>query len=187
MNGAKDDLDTQIQFVRHNFDNQQALIRFADAKAGALITILIFLGASATPVAKDAARQLGWSTPTQEVLTAVFVISSLAFLAAFLGMLVRVLRLIAPHRTQHTEAVAGQTLMYYEHVLLHRDNGAYYDAVRAAEKQLILRNTSDQVYELATILRGKMEQLTKARMLVAIAFVAWVVVVAASFLLLRLS
>ena len=39
-------LDNQIQFARHNFDNHQALIRSADTKAGAAITIMAFLAAS---------------------------------------------------------------------------------------------------------------------------------------------
>jgi hypothetical protein len=32
--GAATDVQSQIQFLRHNFDNHQALIRFADTKAG---------------------------------------------------------------------------------------------------------------------------------------------------------
>ena len=35
-------LEQQIQFARHNFENHQALIRFADTKAAAIITIVIF-------------------------------------------------------------------------------------------------------------------------------------------------
>ncbi len=49
---APADPNAQLQFLRHNFDNHQNLIRFADAKAAAYITLMVFLGASSFPVAK---------------------------------------------------------------------------------------------------------------------------------------
>lgn len=50
----------QIAFARHNFDNLQSLIRFADAKAGFFASFLLFLVASTFPVGKDAIPKLRW-------------------------------------------------------------------------------------------------------------------------------
>jgi hypothetical protein len=43
-----------ILFARHNFDDYQALIRASDAKAGVLVTLMVFLAASSSQVSKDA-------------------------------------------------------------------------------------------------------------------------------------
>ena len=55
--------DLQIAFARHNFEDQQALIRSADAKAGAFITLLLFLAAIVIPLGKEAVPKLRTPPP----------------------------------------------------------------------------------------------------------------------------
>jgi hypothetical protein len=55
--GAEGDL---ITFARHNFDTHQALLRFTDTKAGAFLTVVIFLAGSDIPIVKDAVHKLVW-------------------------------------------------------------------------------------------------------------------------------
>jgi hypothetical protein len=50
-----------LAFARHVFDNYQALIRSIDAKAGAVVALAIFLGASLFPVIKDAVSHVSRS------------------------------------------------------------------------------------------------------------------------------
>jgi hypothetical protein len=74
MSDAEKLWDLQLQFARHNFENHQALIRFSDTKAGAMITLYVFLAASALQVIKDAAVAVHVRPGTVAVASLVFAI-----------------------------------------------------------------------------------------------------------------
>lgn len=168
-------IDAQIQFVRHNFDNHQSLIRFADTKAGAYVTLLVFLGASGIPLAKDAVKQLRWIVCGGVLTSGVYCASGLLFIASFLWTVYLVYRVIRPRGARHyVVARKGHDLLFYDHVLLHSDNEEYFNAVAAADGSLLLRNLTDQVFELAHICREKMHYLRNARLPIFLAFFAWV-------------
>ena len=82
-------------------------------------------------------------------------------------------------------AQKGRELMWQDHVLLHKNNEEYFSAVRAASPELILRNLTDQVFELAHISSEKMKALAGVRFLIWIGFASWVVVIASGLLLER--
>ena len=46
---ATKNLGPQIEFARHVYDNQQAIIRQLDVKAGVFVTLLVFLASGALP------------------------------------------------------------------------------------------------------------------------------------------
>ena len=57
----------RIGFAWKNFDDQQAIIRAADLKAGYLVTFLLFFGASTIPLGKEVLPRLRWGS-TGEIL-----------------------------------------------------------------------------------------------------------------------
>src|SRR5258706_10622664 len=157
---ASDDptLDSQIEFARHNFDNHQALIRSSDTKAGVAITVMVFLAASALQISKDAISKLHLHPRSVAFLSVAFVVAALGLLLAVLFSLAMVLRVLHPRGDRYYVAPQkDRDLMWQRHVLLHEGNEVYFSAVRAASQELILRNLTDQIFELAHISSEKME------------------------------
>ena len=73
--------------------------------------------------------------------------------------------------------------MWQDHVLLHQNNEEYFSAVCAATPELILRNLTDQVFELAHISSEKMESLTNIRWVIGLGFASCVSLIASGLLL----
>ena len=74
----------QIEFARHNYDNQQALIRQLDVKAGVFITLLVFLATGVLPGARDVSAKLHWSG--KGALTSwIYVATGLVLVVGFLA------------------------------------------------------------------------------------------------------
>jgi hypothetical protein len=73
--------------------------------------------------------------------------------------------------------------MWQEHVLLHENNEEYFSAVRSAPPELILRNLTDQVYELAHISKEKMHALAGNLWIAWLGFGSWVIVVGSGLML----
>jgi hypothetical protein len=165
----------QISFARHNFDNLQSLIRFADAKAGFFASFLLFLAASTFPVGKDAIPKLRWIFCAGFVSSGIYLLSFATLSVAFIWSFVLLFGIVAPRRAKHyRSAQVGHELLYHEHVAAHRDNDEYHAAVLAASPELILRNLTDQIYELGHICRRKMDGLNGTRIPISIAFCAWI-------------
>ncbi len=184
--GSPLDSGLQLQFARHNFDNHQSLIRLADAKAAAYVTLLIFLGASSFPIAKDVVGKLHAQWGGGAFTSAVWLVSYIVFLVAFLWVVLLTHSVIKPRGARHYKSAQhGQSLMFYEHILLHASSDDYFQAIAAAAPDQILRNTTDQVYELAHICRDKMAALTHAREPLLVAFFSWALNVCTGLLLVR--
>jgi hypothetical protein len=165
----------RITFARHNFENHQALIRAADTKAGVLITLLLFLGASTIPLGRDVIPRLRWIVGGGALVSSGYLLSYAVLVVGFVSALIEVYNVVSPRgATNYAAPKAGHDLIFYEHVLLHRDNSEYFNAVYSASADLILRNLTDQVFQLAHICREKMDVLLRARRPVVLAFSAWV-------------
>jgi hypothetical protein len=176
----------QLQFARHNFDNHQNPIRLADAKAAAYVTLLIFLGASSFPIAKDVVGKLRAQWGGGAFTSAVYLLSYALFLFSFFWVVTLMHRVIKPRGARHYKRTQQtHSFMFYEHVLLHASNDDYFEAVAAAAPDRILRNTTDQIYELAHICRDKMAALTRARGPLLLAFISWALNVCTGLLILR--
>ena len=178
-------LDQQIQFARHNFENEQALIRFADTKAAAIITIVIFLAASGLQIAKDATHYLIFNTPIGLVVSIVFICSCVTFLLAFLWCLVRVETALKPRGGDLRKPQIGRDILWQDHVLNHTTDDQYFDAVRKADSELLLRNLTDQIYELSHISREKMSAIQQSRRASLWAAASWIVNMISALILLR--
>jgi hypothetical protein len=164
-----------ISFARHNFENHQSMIRAADTKAGVLITLLLFLGASTIPLGRDVVPKLRWEIGGGAIVSSVYLLTYAVFLAGFVWALIEVSNVVTPRGATHYAAPkAGHDLIYYDHVLLHKDSAEYFEALSHASALLILRNLTDQVFQLANICKAKMDGLVNAKRPVAFAFFAWV-------------
>lgn len=164
-------VDDQVQFARHNLDNHQALIRFADTKAAAFLTLLVFLGATALPIAKDAAPKLRLIACGGAFTSSLYLVSSALFLIGFGWTLTPVYLVMTPRGARHHQSARrGHELLFFDHVLLHPNHEDYFAAVSGAAPELLLRNLTDQVYELAAICHDKMGYLNKARLPVFLSF-----------------
>jgi hypothetical protein len=179
-------LDKQIQFARHNFDNLQALIRASDTKAGATVTIMVFLAASALQISKDAVEKLHLHTFPVLLISCVFVIAAMGLFISVLWSFMAVHRVLRPRGARFTSAEKGRDLMWQDHVLLHQNNEEYFSAVSAASHELILRNLTDQVFELAHISKEKMDALRNIRVFLWLGFPSWVVLIGSGLALGRL-
>jgi hypothetical protein len=167
-------IDDQIDFARHNFDNHQSLIRFADTKAAAYLTLLVFLGASGMPVAKDAVPKLEFIEGTKLLGSSLYLLSCVSFLVGFFWTLALVYFIIRPRGARfYRSPERGHELMFFGHVMLHKNHEDYFHAVSNAKVDLLLRNLTDQVFELAKICQEKMVHLSNARFPVLLAFCSW--------------
>ena len=168
------DLDRQIQFARHNFDNHQALIRSFDAKAGAMATIMLFLAASAVQISKDAVGKLHAQPFRVALYSVFFMLASFGLALSVVWSFIAVQRVLRPRRgVRHTSPEKGHELMWQEHVLLYQNKEEYFSAVRAASPELILHNLTDQIFELADISSDKMRALMNVRGFIWLGFASW--------------
>lgn len=178
--------EKQIQFARHHFDNLQSLIRFVDTKAGVIITVVIFLGATLIPVAKDAIPALHASPCVAALASSFFLAGCTGFVIALAWILFHVQEVLKPRGAQHyRQIIPGHELMWQDHVITCQTNAGYFSAVRAASDDIILRNVTDQIFELAHISKQKMDAFHRARMALWGAFFAWVGAVIFGVMVLR--
>ena len=166
----------RISFVRHNLDNHQAMIRMADAKAGVLVTLLLFLGATTIPLGKDTIPLLGSTSPIGPLTSGAYLLSYAALAVGFIWALILISKAVSPREATHYRSeVTGKNLFYFKHVVNFPSNDKYFDAVQQASPELMLRNLTDQLFELAHICEQKMRNLKTASFPVKLAFLAWTV------------
>jgi len=179
-------LEHQIAFARHNFDNHQALIRACDTKSAVLITIMVFLGASVLQISKDAAAKIRWHPRGMALLSGFFVAAAVALFVAIIRAFITVHRVVKSRGARYYMApLPGRDLLWQEHVLLHGNNTEYFEAVQSASQATILRNLTDQVFELAHISKEKMDSLRGAHWAIWLAFWSWAAAVALGLILLK--
>lgn len=150
----------QIEFAWRNFEDQQAIIRAADLKAGYLVTFLLFFGASTIPLGKDVIPKLDWANAMDDLASAVYLLTYLGLVVAFVWSLVLISRALTPQIAKNHDAPReGSGLLYYEHVIRHKDGAQYFEAVSSANPEQILRNVTEQVFALSQICKSKMDSL----------------------------
>lgn len=172
--GEPNSTDLKLTFAWRNFDNQQALIRAADTKAGFLLTLVLFLAATTLPIGKEATSKLRWVPGGGALTSAVYLVSYGILAAGFVRSLFLISEVLTPRLARHyTSPTAGSHLLYWQHVILHQDNIKYFESLSNASAELLLRNVTDQVFELAHICQVKMAGLGKARSSFNWAFSGW--------------
>lgn len=150
-------IQDKIAFARHLFENYQALIRSVDTKAGALLGLALFFAASVFPISKDAVSHLSLKISALGLASVLFLVSGLSFVVFFLVLIGALGRVIKPRGARfYSDSACQSNLVWQEHIGNFCDNGSYFEAVSAVKPMRILRNLTDQVFELAHISKEKM-------------------------------
>src|ERR1700730_9461998 len=172
----------RIEFAWHNFEDQQAIIRAADLKAGYLVPFLLFFGASTIPLGTEVVPKLRFGDMHGAIAAGLYILSYVWLTVGFVWSLVLISRAMTPRIARHHQSPrAGSELLYYEHVLRHKDSAAYYEAISKAGPEQLLRNITDQVFELSLICKLKLENLRGFAVSFKWTVVAWCVSTAIGF------
>jgi hypothetical protein len=165
-------LGLQIEFAQHVYDNQQAIIRQLDVKAGVFVSLLVFLAIGALPIARDVSTKLHW-TGRGALTSWSYAGSGLILVVGFLATAVCVQRVIRPRASEHTSLSTG--LIFAPDILSHGDPEKYHDATEHATEQTLLKNLTVQIFQLSAIVQRKTDALRLARWPTMISFLAWAV------------
>jgi hypothetical protein len=172
----------RIEFAWHNFEDQQAIIRAADLKAGYLVPFLLFFGASTIPLGTEVVPKLRFGDAHGAIAAGLYILTYVWLTIGFVWSLVLISRAMTPRIARHHQSPrAGSELLYYEHVLRHKDSTAYYEAISEAGPEQLLRNITDQVFELSLICKLKLENLRGFAVSFKWTVVAWCVSTAIGF------
>jgi hypothetical protein len=174
--------EEQIEFAWHNFEDQQAIIRAADLKAGYLVPFLLFFGASTIPLGTVVVPKMRWGDTAGVVASGLYILTYAWLTIGFVWSLILISRTMTPRIARHHQSPReGSELLYYEHVVRHKDSGQYYEAVSKAGPEQMLRNITDQVFELSLICKAKLDNLRGFAVSFKWTVVAWCVSTAVGF------
>jgi len=172
----------RVGYSWKNFEDQQATIRAADLKAGYLVTFLLFFGASTIPLGKEVLPALRWVSVGEIAASGLYATSYLVFALGFVRALYLISHVLTPRIARHHARPAdGRELLYYEHVVRYENSAAYFVAMARVSPEEMLRNVTDQVYELAMICKVKVDSLRAFSQAFKITLVAWFVSTAVGF------
>jgi Family of unknown function (DUF5706) len=175
-------VDEQIEFAWHNFEDQQAIIRAADLKAGYLVPFLLFFGASTIPLGTEVVPRMRWGDTAGLIASALYILTYGWLTVGFVWSLTLISRAMTPRIAKHHQTPQkGSALLYYEHVLLHKDSGEYYQAMSTSGPEQMLRNITDQVFELSRICKAKLDNLRGFAVSFKWTVVAWCISTAIGF------
>ncbi|HKE09347.1 MAG TPA: Pycsar system effector family protein [Candidatus Acidoferrum sp.] len=175
-------MEDRVAFAWKNFEDQQAIIRAADLKAGYLVTFLLFFGASTIPLGKEVLPDLRWARLAQDVASGLYALSYAIFAVGFVWALYLISHVLMPRIARHhAKPRDGRELLYYEHVVRYESSTAYYEAMLHANEEEMLRNVTDQVYELSMICKVKVDSLRAFSQTFKITLVAWFISTATGF------
>ncbi|GEM_PF-1418526 len=164
----------RIGFAWKNFDDQQAIIRAADLKAGYLVTFLLFFGASTIPLAQQVLPKLRWRTTAEILASGLYGVTYAIFAVGFVVALYLISHVLTPRIARHhAKPSDGRELLYYEHVVRQPSSAAYFEAMAKVTPEEMLRNVTDQVYELAMICKVKVDSLRAFSQAFKVTLVAW--------------
>jgi len=172
----------RVGFAWKNFDDQQAIIRAVDLKAGYLVTFLLFFAASTIPLGQQVLPRLRWGSGGEKAMCSLYVGTYAVFLMAFMWALYLISHVLTPRIARHhAKPPDGRELLYYEHVARYPNNADYSEAMAKVGLEEMLRNVTDQVYELSLICKVKVDGLRAFSHAFKITLAAWFVSTAAGF------
>lgn len=173
--------EERLHFAWKNFEDQQAIIRAADLKAGYLVTFLLFFGASTIPLGREVLPKLRWEGAgafTSGLYAATYVLSVIGFVWSMYLISHVMTPRVARH---HKEPGLGADILYFGHVTRFESSEKYFEAVVKADPEQILRNVTDQIFELAQIAKVKMDSLRAFSRSFKLTLVAWFLSTAVGF------
>lgn len=173
--------EERLHFAWKNFEDQQAIIRAADLKAGYLVTFLLFFGASTIPLGREVLPKLRWDGAgvlASGLYAGTYVLSVIGFVWSMYLISHVMTPRVAKH---HKEPRPGADLLYFGHVTRFESSEKYFEAVAKAEPEQILRNVTDQIFELAQIAKVKIDNLRSFSKSFKLTLVAWFISTAVGF------
>lgn len=186
LDSSEKDYSVQLSFARHNFDNLQSLIRASDTKAAAFMTLVLFLAGTAIPLIKDAMPRLHAHPLGQLVVTLAYLLTITSFVLCFTRVVALLYATVRPRGARFYKSPDKSTdLMWQDHVLRHEDSAAYFEALRNSSAEIVLRNLTDQIFELAHISKEKMDSLRDSRKTLWAGFWLWLIMAAMGLFLAR--
>jgi hypothetical protein len=173
--------EERLHFAWKNFEDQQAIIRAADLKAGYLVTFLLFFGASTIPLGREVLPKLRWAG-AGALPSAIYAASYVISVVGFVWSMYLISHVMTPRVAKlHKEPNPGADLLYFGHVTRYESSDKYFEAVAHAEPEQILRNITDQIYQLAQIAKAKMDSLRAFSNSFKLTLVAWFISTAVGF------
>ena len=173
--------DERLHFAWKNFEDQQAIIRAADLKAGYLVTFLLFFGASTIPLGREVLPKLRWDG-VAGFASGLYAATYLLSVIGFVWSMYLISHVMTPRIARHPkEPKAGADLLYFGHVTRFETSDKYFEAVVKAAPEQILRNVTDQIFELALIAKVKMDSLRAFSKSFKLTLVAWFISTAVGF------
>jgi hypothetical protein len=173
--------EERLHFAWKNFEDQQAIIRAADLKAGYLVTFLLFFGASTIPLGREVLPKLRW-VGTGVFASELYAVTYVLSVAGFVWSMYLISHVMTPRIARHhKEPKPGANLLYFGHVTRFETSDKYFEAVMRAEPQEILRNVTDQIFELALIAKVKVDNLRAFSKSFKMTLVAWFISTAVGF------
>lgn len=164
--------EERLHFAWKNFEDQQAIIRAADLKAGYLVTFLLFFGASTIPLGREVLPKLRWDASGGPG-SGIYAVSYAISVIGFVWSMYLISHVMTPRVAKHQEPKPGADLLYFGHVARFETSEKYYEAVARAEPEVILRNVTDQIFQLAQIAKVKMDNLRSFSKSFKLTLVAW--------------
>lgn len=173
--------EERLQFAWKNFEDQQAIIRAADLKAGYLVTFLLFFGASTIPLGREVLPKLRWDL-SGGLPSGIYAVSYVLSVIGFVWSMYLISHVMTPRIAKHhKEPKPGTDLLYFGHVARFETSEKYFEAVARAEPETLLRNVTDQIFELSQIAKVKMENLRAFSKSFKLTLVAWFISTATGF------
>lgn len=173
--------EERLHFAWKNFEDQQAIIRAADLKAGYLVTFLLFFGASTIPLGREVLPKLRWDV-SGGLPSGIYAASYALSVVGFVWSMYLISHVMTPRVAKHhKELKPGADLLYFGHVASFESSEKYYAAVANAGPDVLLRNVTDQIFELAQIAKVKMANLRAFSKSFKLTLVAWFISTAVGF------
>src|SRR5258707_13786458 len=91
----------RVGYAWKNFEDQQAIIRAADLKAGYLVTFLLFFGASTIPLGKEVLPKLRWVSPGEMAASGAYAVTYIVFALGFVRALYLISHVLTPRIARH--------------------------------------------------------------------------------------
>ena len=175
-------VEDQLDFAWRNFEDQQAIIRASDLKAGYLVTFLLFFGASTIPLGKEVFPKLSWHADVAGIVCVLYLATYAALVLGFVWSLYLISHVLMPRIARHHQSPRqGSELLYYEHIIRHANSEEYFAAMASASPEQLLRNVTDQVFELAQICKSKVDNLRHFSKSFKWTLLAWLISTALGF------
>ncbi len=173
--------EERLHFAWKNFEDQQAIIRAADLKAGYLVTFLLFFGASTIPLGREVFPKLRLDA-VRGPASLIYALSYVLSVIGFVWSMYLISHVMTPRAKKHSsEPKPGADLLFFEHITKFESSDKYFEAVSRVEPEQILRNVTDQIFELAQIAKAKLDSLKAFSRSFKLTLVAWFISTAVGF------